>query len=65
MRKYADDWVVWARACAKRAAEGARRAYDVLAGKLVEAGMQLNLTKTGVVSSSAGGLAAAHAAFEG
>ena len=55
VRRYVDDWVVWARACAKRAAEGARRAYDVLVGKLVEAGVQLNLAKTGVVSSSARG----------
>ena len=42
---------------------GARVAYDVLVGKLVEAGMQLNLTKSGVVAFSAVGQGAARAAF--
>ena len=65
VRKYVDDWVVWARAGARRSAEGARHAYDVLMGKLVEAGMQLNLAKSGVVASLAAGQGAARAAFEG
>jgi hypothetical protein len=64
VRRYVDDWVVWVRAPAA-AARGARAIYDRLVGKLEEAGMQLNLVKTGVVASSACGLAAARAAFAG
>ena len=65
VRRYVDDWVVWVRASARAAAWGARRVYDRLVGQLEEAGMKLNLTKTGVVASSAAGLAAARAAFAG
>jgi hypothetical protein len=65
VRRYVDDWVVWVRAPARAAASGARTIYDRLVVKLEEAGMQLNLTKTGVVASSASGLAEAKAAFAG
>jgi hypothetical protein len=65
VRRYVDDWVVWVRAPAAAAARGARGIYDRLVGRLEEAGMQLNLLKTGVVASSAAGLAAARAAFAG
>ena len=63
VRRYVDDWVIWARSGARRAAAGARLGYDALVDKLAEAGMQLNLTKSGVVASSAAGQGAARAAF--
>ena len=65
VRRYVDDWAIWVRASARAAALGARQIFDRLVWKLEEAGMKLNLTKTGVVASSAAGLTAARAAFAG
>ena len=65
VRRYVDDWAIWVRASARAAALGARQIFDRLVWKLEKAGMKLNLTKTGVVASSAAGLTAARAAFAG
>ena len=65
MRRYVGDWVVWVQAGAERAARGARQAYNVLVDRLEACGMRLDLTKTGVVASTAAALAAERGAFCG
>ncbi|MFM7979694.1 MAG: hypothetical protein ACKPKO_10295, partial [Candidatus Fonsibacter sp.] len=63
VRRYVDDWVVWARGTAEQAAEAATGAYHALVAKLGEASMLINLTKTAVVASTAACARAARATF--